>query len=61
VAALTAIAAAVPFTLASGPEQRRAGPAGFFNSPCDLTHRASDDPIVFGKAWRACTCDTADR
>ncbi len=46
-AVLAAIAAAVPFTLATAAQNAPGGQRGFFNSPCDFTHRAADDPIVF--------------
>jgi hypothetical protein len=47
VAVLTAIAAAVPFTLTAAAKNAPGGQRGFFNSPCEFTHRAMDDPIVF--------------
>ena len=45
--ALAAIAVAVPFALDAGAQNRGAGHAGFFNSVCEFTSRAPDDPIVF--------------
>lgn len=47
VAALAVIAAAVTFTLSASAENGSGGRRGFFNSPCEFTHRAMDDPIVF--------------
>ncbi|MGH2901589.1 MAG: DUF1996 domain-containing protein [Solirubrobacteraceae bacterium] len=44
---LATIAAAVALTISATAQQRRAGQAGFFSSPCQFTHRASNDPIVF--------------
>lgn len=45
--ALATIAAAVPFALDAGAQGRGAGHAGFFESVCEFTHRAPDDPIVY--------------
>ena len=47
VAALTVAAAATLATLAAAGPDRATVRSGFFNSPCEFTHRAMNDPIVF--------------
>ncbi len=43
---LAGVALGMGVALSATAQEQRPGRIGFFNSPCDFTHRASDDPIV---------------